>query len=60
MKTIIFYPERKKLNLKSYKITSSKDQGVYKKGEFIHNVKTDDINKLNQDGQYEFIATEIK
>lgn len=57
METIIFKSEKK---AKVYEIRSSKDQGVYKMGELIRRVKTDNINKLNQDGQYQITATEVE
>jgi hypothetical protein len=38
---------------------SAKDQGVYKAGEVIRTVKTDNINKLNADGQYQIITKEV-
>ena len=57
MKTIIFKSEK---NAKVYEIRSAKDQGVYKSGELVRTVKTDNINELNQDGQYQFTATEVK
>jgi hypothetical protein len=57
MKTIIFKSEK---NAKVYEIRSAKDQGVYKAGELVRTVKTDNINELSQDGQYQFTATEVK
>jgi len=57
MKTIIFKNEKK---AKVYEIRSTKDQGVYKPGELVRTVKTDNINELNQDGQYQYTAKEIK
>lgn len=55
MTTIIFKNESK---AKVYEIISAKNQGCYKEGELIRRVKTDDISKLNQDGQYQVIAKE--
>jgi hypothetical protein len=57
MTTIIFKSEK---NAKVYEIRSAKDQGVYKAGELVRTVKTDNINELNQDGQYQYTAKEIK
>ena len=57
MKTIIFKSEK---NAKVYEIRSAKNQGVYVAGELVRTVKTDSINELNQDGQYQFTATEVK
>lgn len=57
MKTIIFKSEKK---AKVYEIRSAKNQGIYKAGELIRTVKTDNINELLNDGQYEVTATEIK
>ena len=56
MKTIIFQDDKK---AKVYEIRSTKDQGCYSKGELIRRVKTDDINQLNQNGQYETESIEI-
>lgn len=57
MKTIIFKSEKK---AKVYEIRSAKNQGIYKAGELIRTVKTDNINELLNDGQYQVTATEIK
>lgn len=57
MTTTIFKNESK---AKVYEIRSSKDQGIYKAGELIRTVKTDNIEKLNENGQYQVTATEIK
>jgi hypothetical protein len=57
MKTIIFKSEK---NAKVYEIRSIKEQGVYAAGELIRVVKTDNINNLTNDQQYEVTATEIK
>ena len=57
MKTIIFKNEK---NAKVYEIRSAKAQGVYAAGELIRVVKTDKINTLLNDGQYQVTATEIK
>jgi hypothetical protein len=57
MKTIIFKNEKK---AKVYEIRSAKDQGCFKAGELLHRVKTDNIEKLNQDGQYQVTVTEVK
>ncbi|MCB9032239.1 MAG: hypothetical protein H6553_00220 [Chitinophagales bacterium] len=57
MKTIIFKSEKK---AKVYEIRSAKNQGIYKAGELIRTVKTDNINELLNDGQYEVTAAEIK
>lgn len=57
MTTIIFRNEKK---AKVYEIRSTKDQGCFKAGELIRKVKTDNIEKLNENGQYEVAATEIK
>ncbi|MCB0451051.1 MAG: hypothetical protein KDC97_13120 [Confluentibacter sp.] len=57
MKTIIFKSEKK---AKVYEIRSTKNQGIYKAGELIRTVKTDNINELLNDGQYEVTAAEIK
>jgi len=53
MTTIIFKSEKK---AKEYRITSAIDKGVYLKGGFIRNLKTDDINECLNEGE---IATEI-
>lgn len=47
-------------NAKVYEIRSAKAQGVYGAGELIRKVKTDNINELTSNEQYEFTATEIK
>ena len=57
MKTIIFKSEKK---AKVYEIRSAKNQEIYKAGELIRTVKTDNINELLNDGQYEVTAAEIK
>jgi hypothetical protein len=57
MKAIIFKSEK---NAKVYEIRSAKAQGIYAAGELIKTVKTDNIEKLNQDGQYQVTATEVK
>ena len=57
MITIIFKYEK---NAKVYDIRSAKAQGVYAAGELIRVVKTDKINTLLNDGQYQVTATEIK
>lgn len=57
MTTIIFKSEK---NAKLYEIRSIKAQGVYAAGELIRVVKTDNINNLTNDQQYEVTATEIK
>lgn len=57
MTTTIFKNEKK---AKVYKIRSAKDQGIYKAGELIRTVKTDNIEKLNENGQYQVTATEVK
>ncbi len=57
MKTIIFKNEK---NAKVYEIRSAKAQGVYADGELIRIVKTDNINELTNDEQYEVTATQIK
>ena len=57
MKTIIFKSEK---NAKVYQVISAKAQGVYAQGEIIRTVKTDNIEKLNNDGQYQVITKEIK
>jgi len=56
MQTIIFKNEKK---AKVYEILSAKEQGIYKAGELIRKVKTDNIEKLNENGQYQVIAKEI-
>jgi len=57
MKKVIFKSEKK---AKGYEIRSAKNQGIYKAGELIRTVKTDNINELLNDGQYQVTATEIK
>ena len=57
MKTIIFKSEK---NAKVYEIRSAKAQGVYSDGELMRIVKTDNIEKLDEDGQYQTIAKEVK
>lgn len=57
MTTTIFKNENK---AKVYEIRSAKDQGVYKAGELIRTVKTDNIEKLNENGQYQVTATEVR
>lgn len=57
MTTTIFKNENK---AKVYEIRSAKDQGIYKAGELIRKVKTDNIEKLNENGQYQVTATEVK
>ena len=57
MTTTIFKNENK---AKVYEIRSAKDQGIYKAGELIRTVKTDNIEKLNENGQYQVIATEVR
>lgn len=57
MTTIIFKNEKK---AKVYEIRSAKDQGIYKAGELIRKVKTDNIEKLNENGQYQVTATEVR
>ena len=57
MTTIIFKSEKK---AKVYEIRSVKAQGVYSAGELMRRVKTDDINSLLNDTEYEVKATEIQ
>lgn len=57
MNTTIFKSEKE---AKVYKIVSAKDQGIYKAGEFIRNVKTDRIELLNVGSKYELIVTEVE
>ncbi len=57
MTTTIFKSEKK---AKVYEIRSAKKQGVYSANELIRIVKTDKINELMTNNQYQFIATEIK
>jgi hypothetical protein len=56
MRTVIFKSEK---NAKVYELRSAKDQGCYKSNELIGRVKTDNIEKLNQDAQYSIIAKEV-
>jgi hypothetical protein len=56
MRTVIFKSEKK---AKVYELRSAVKQGVYSEGEFIGKVKTDNIDKLNQDAQYRIIAKEV-
>jgi hypothetical protein len=57
MKAIIFKSEK---NAKVYEIRSAKNQGCYKENELLRTVKTDNINELINNGQYQEIAIEIK
>ena len=57
MTTIIFKSEK---NAKVYEIRSVKNQGVYSTGELMRRVKTDNINSVLNDTQYEVTATEIQ
>ena len=57
MKTIIFKSEKK---AKVYEIRSAKIQGFYKENELMRTVKTDKIENLINDGQYQEIAIEVK
>lgn len=57
MTTIIFKSEKK---AKVYEIRSAKNQGIYKAGEIVRTVKTDNINEITNGQQYEVTATEIK
>ena len=57
MTTVIFKSEK---NAKVYEIRSAKAQGCYATNELIRVVKTDNINELNNGGQYEVTATEVK
>ena len=54
MKTIIFKSEKK---AKVYEVRSSKNQGCYKENELIRIVKTDNINELINNGQYQEIVS---
>lgn len=56
MKTIIFKSEKK---AKVYEIRSAKPQGVYSTNELICKVKTDNIDSIINDTQYQVTATEI-
>lgn len=57
MKTIIFKSEK---NAKVYEVRSAKNQGCYKENELMRIVKTDKIENLLNDGQYQEIAIEVK
>ena len=57
MKTIIFKSEK---NAKIYQVISSIAQGVYSQGEVIRTVKTDNIEKLSTDSQYQVNYKEVK
>jgi nucleoid-associated protein YgaU len=57
MKTIIFKSEK---NAKVYEIRSAKNQGIYSANELVRKVKTDKIESLLEDQQYELTATEVK
>ena len=57
MTTVIFKNENK---ARVYEIRSAKNQGIYKAGELIRKVKTDNIAKLNQDGQYQVTVNEVE
>lgn len=57
MKTIIFKSEK---NAKVYEIRSAKNQGMYSANELVRTVKTDNINSVINDTQYEYTATEVK
>ena len=57
MKTIIFKSEKK---AKFYEVRSLINQGVYSKNELIFKVKTDNIDSIINDTQYQVTATEIK
>ncbi len=57
MRTIIFKSEK---NAKVYEIRSAKNQGAYKEGELMSRVKTDNIDKLTEDGTHTVVATEVK
>ena len=57
MKTIIFKSEK---NAKVYQVISAKAQGVYAQGEVMRTVKTDNIEKLNSDGQYQVTFKEVE
>ena len=57
MKTIIFNSEKK---AKVYEVRSAKNQGCYKENELLRTVKTDKIENLINDGQYQEIAIEVK
>lgn len=55
MQTIIFKSEKK---AKVYQIESTKDQGAYKANELIRVVKTDNIQEIISDLNYEVRAIE--
>jgi len=57
MQTIIFKSENK---AKIYELRAAKTEGVYKQGELIYKVKTDDVSKLIYSGGYERTAHEVK
>ncbi len=57
MKTIIYKSEK---NAKIYEIRSAKEQGCYKENELMAIVKTDIIENVINDGQYQEKAVEIK
>lgn len=57
MTTIIFKSEKK---AKVYEVRSAKNQGCYKANELMRVVKTDKIEELINDGQYQEIAIEVK
>ena len=57
MTTIIFKSEK---NAKVYEVRSAKNQGCYKENELIRVVRTDKIENLINDGQYQEIASEVK
>ena len=57
MTTVIFKSEKK---AKVYEIRSAKAQGVYAADELIRKVKTDNINEIVNDTQYQVKAIEIK
>jgi hypothetical protein len=57
MTTIIFKSEK---NAKVYEVRSAINQGCYKENELIRVVRTDKIENLINDGQYQEIASEVK
>jgi hypothetical protein len=57
MKAIIFKSEK---NAKVYEIRATKTDGIYKAGELIRTIKTDDIEEATTGQQYQVTATEIK
>ena len=57
MKAVIFKSDK---NAKVYQVRSSINQGCYKEDELIMIVRTDEINKLLVDEQYERYAVEIR